>query len=46
MKNKSKKELIKFLDTKKDVLHALGIGIRIPSKGSFAQRYDQIEAQI
>lgn len=45
-RNKSRKEYIKFLDTKKDILHALGLGVQVPTKGSLDQRWDLIHSQI
>jgi cell division protein ZapA (FtsZ GTPase activity inhibitor) len=46
MDHNKKKEFMKFLHTKQDVLHALGIGIQLPTKGPLDQRWDQIQQQI
>mmetsp|Transcript_25040 Transcript_25040/g.38851 ORF Transcript_25040/g.38851 Transcript_25040/m.38851 type:complete len:167 (+) Transcript_25040:3872-4372(+) len=40
------KEFIRFLSSKSEVLHALGINITLPTKGSLNRRYDMISAQI
>lgn len=44
--HKMKKDFMKFLQTKQDVLHALGIDVQIPSKGPLPRRWDQIQDQI
>ena len=44
--NSNKKDFIRFLNAKKEVLTALGINIQVPSKGSVDARYDQIDAQV
>ena len=46
MDHKKKKEFVQFLVSKQDVLHALGIGIQLPTRGPLEQRWDQIQQQI
>jgi len=36
------KDFIRFLNSKSEILHALGISITIPKKGTLESRYDII----
>lgn len=42
----NKKDFIRFLNAKKEVLTSLGINIQVPSRGSVDARQDQIDAQV